>query len=100
MAMCDLLNYADDNTMTCNGSSSAEVMHRLKSDVTIVIDWFERNLMKANPDKFTVMFPTPRAVDDFPEYLSANDISIARKSVSKLLGVVLDDTLLYHKHID
>ena len=101
MAMCDLFNYADDNTMTCNGSSSEEVMYKLKNDVTIVIDWFERNLMKANPDKFTVMFLTPtRAVDDFPEYLLVNDVSIARKNVTKLLGVVLDDKLLYNKHIE
>ena len=55
MAMCDLFNYADDNTMTCNGSSSEEVMYKLKNDVTIVIDWFERNLMKASPDKCTVI---------------------------------------------
>ena len=52
-------------------------MYKLKNDVTIVIDWFERNLMKANPDKFTVMFLTPtRAVDDLPEYLLVNDVSM------------------------
>ena len=33
-------------------------------------------------------------------YLLVNDVSIARKSVTKLLGVVLDDKLLYHKRID
>ena len=29
-----------------------------------------------------------------------NDVSIARKNVTKLLGVVLDDKLLYNKHIE
>ena len=76
-------------------------MYKLKNDVTIVIDWFERNLMKANPDQFTVMFLTPtRAVDDFPEYLLVNDVSIARKNVTKLLGIILGNKLLYHKHIE
>ncbi len=41
--------------------------------------------MKANPDKFTVMFLIPKwAVDDFPGCLFVNDYSIASHNVTKL----------------
>ncbi len=101
MSLCELFNYADDNTISCTAISRDEVIDKLENDTKIVIDWFEHNLMKANPDKFTVMFLTPkRAADDFPDFLFVNDYSIARHNVTKLLGVSLDDKLQFHKHVD
>ena len=55
--------------------------------------------MKANPDKFQVMFMCPpNALDSFPNIFVISDIEILRQHTAKLLGVIIDDKLKYDEY--
>ncbi len=57
--------------------------------------------MKANPEKFQVMFLSPmRQVDQLPNTFKFEDLCIKRESTCKLLGIILDDGLRFAKHVD
>ena len=100
MSLCHLFNYADDNTITCCDTDLGVLLNKLEHDTIIAIDWFDRNFMKANPDKFRVMFLSPNNNVVFPDYISINGFNIDRHNVAKLLGVTIDDKLKFDKHVD
>ncbi len=57
--------------------------------------------MKANPEKFQVMFLNPmRQVDQFPNTFNFDDFCIKPESTCKMLGVALDDGLRFDRHVD
>ena len=89
-----LYNYADDNTI-CNSDENIEnVKSHLESMTKIAIDWFERNCMQANPEKFQAIFLAPghkKVQTDF----SIDNINIKLEKSVKLLGVELDDKLKF-----
>jgi retron-type reverse transcriptase len=62
MVVCKLHNYADDNTITKMDRDVNVVLNSLKTDACNAITWFQSNFMKANPDKFQVMFLCPRSI--------------------------------------
>ena len=53
---CSLYNYADDNTLSYSHTDVNDLLHVLKTDCKVAIEWFTCNYMKANPDKFQVLF--------------------------------------------
>ena len=50
--MCNIYNYADDNTISCYGNNIDEVCTKLKPVTSILMNWFQENNMQANPAKF------------------------------------------------
>ena len=50
-----LFNYADDNTLSFSHSDFATLVEILVRESKVLIDWFFRNQMKANPDKFQAL---------------------------------------------
>jgi len=48
----DVYKYADDNTLSCSGTSITTVKQNLETDSINLVKWFDDNKMKANPDKF------------------------------------------------
>ena len=49
----DIYNYADVNSLLCfSGSDYVSVKHKLLHNVNKVVEWFQGNHMKVNPDKF------------------------------------------------
>ena len=44
-------SYADDNTSYCIGKTPEEVISQLEKSSKSIFEWFENNVMKANPDK-------------------------------------------------
>ena len=52
MNLCDVFNYADDNTVGCIGDTMNDVKQKLESVSRIMFNWFDVNHMKANPSKF------------------------------------------------
>ena len=62
--------------------------------------WFNSNMMKANPEKFQIMFLCPpRCIDPLPEIFVVSDIDINRQHTAKLLGILLDDKLKFDNHV-
>ena len=51
-SLCDIFNYADDNTVGCMSNSFQQLKVNLQMSVRVLLDWYESNCMRANPDKF------------------------------------------------
>ena len=49
---CSLYNYAEDNTRAYIHKKLAVLHQILVTESLSLIQWFENNFMKANPDKF------------------------------------------------
>ena len=47
-----IYHYADDNTLSYSDTNINTVVQTLENDSINLIDWFSKNLMKANVDKF------------------------------------------------
>ena len=48
-------NFADDNTLHYWGETTENVIKNLESDLKIVLKWFRKNQIMANPEKFQFM---------------------------------------------
>jgi hypothetical protein len=71
MVTCKLYNYADDNTITKIDTNVNMVLNSLEINACNAITWFQLNFIKANLDKFHVMFLCPRRyIDIFPDVFS------------------------------
>ncbi len=51
MEICDLVNYADDNTLSVIERTVQMVLSALKKDAENDMNWFKDNFMQANPEK-------------------------------------------------
>ena len=45
----DICNFADDNTLYKSSPSLSVVLNCLEHDITIALNWFKVNSLKANP---------------------------------------------------
>jgi hypothetical protein len=98
--VCTLCNYADDNTITTCDADQKVVESSIKVDAENAINWFNSNMMQANPNKFQVMFLCPlRTADPFTDTFTFSNIEIQRQHSAKLLGVIIDDKLNFNDHI-
>ncbi len=52
MEVCDLLNYADDNTLSIIRNTVNLVISALKKDAENAMLWFTEHFTLANPTKF------------------------------------------------
>ena len=50
-----LSNYADDNTLYYSHPVFATLIEILERESGNLVEWFTRNQMKANPDKFQAL---------------------------------------------
>ena len=94
---CTLYNYADDNSMSVSSKSIDEVRSSLEHDGNIAVQWFEKNGMKANPDKFQMMVISSKSHDGIHISLGQNDI-VSEECV-KVLGVLIDNKLNFSNQI-
>ena len=86
-------NFADDNTLSCFVKTVKDLINVLKEESDVAINWFSRNEMTVNLDKFKSIVLTKNKSDDIPTGFSiATDIVSIEKSV-KLLGIHLENRL-------
>ena len=101
---CNLVNYADDNTLSATGSTVDVMLEALRVDTKNAINWFKVNFMQANPEKFQVMFLKSFTSDEeLPSCLvldTESTVTIERQSHVKLLGVTIDDKLKFDLHVN
>ena len=86
----DLVNYADDNTICSEQPTKQQVVEVLRAESNLTIEWFTRNLMLANLQKFQALFLNCKE-ENFTFDLD--------NVVVKLLGVHLDSKLNFENHI-
>ncbi len=51
-SLCDIYNYADDNTVGCMSTNFQQLKINSQMLVCVLLDWYESNCMRANPYKF------------------------------------------------
>ena len=95
---CKLYNYADDNSLDSSSDDLLEAMLNLKRDGRNAIDWFTKNGMQANPEKFHFMLLSPSPVEKQVLELCDGTTLISEAAVT-VLGVTIDDNLNFHEHI-
>ena len=95
---CHLYNYADDNSLDSSSENLTDVLYNLRHDGRNAIEWFAKNGMQANPDKFHFMLfpPTPSEQQalqlcDGTHLMSETEVTV--------LGVTIDDKLCFSQHI-
>jgi exonuclease III len=93
-----IYNYADDNTISCMGDNLNDVKCDMVKALNVMMNWFEKNGMKANPDKFQLIFFDKQGLYS-DEHIMVNNIRIQHQSTIKLLGVYIESTLSFKKHV-
>ena len=94
-----IYNYADDNTLSCIDSSIDLIKEKLQLDCVTAMKWFESNNMKANADKFQLMFLN-RQHSYSDQALNINSCIIKATSSITILGIEFDDKLNFDSHIN
>ena len=95
----DLVNYADDNTICSEQPTKQQVVEVLRAASNLATEWFNRNLMLANPQKFRALFLNCKDENFTFDLYNA---TIIPDDVVKLLGVhldMLDSKLNFENHI-
>ena len=101
MESCDLINYADDNTLSAVSNTIDMVISSLGQDTESAIKWFVGNFMQVNPEKFQFMFIKPVMCRfDTPDFIEIQDTKIMCEHEVKLLGVTIDEKLKFDRHVD
>ena len=72
----DLLNFADDNTITAAERTIENLLSTLETESQAAIEWFKLNEMIVNPEKFPaiVVKKNAKMKDSYP--LNINDLTI------------------------
>jgi len=107
--MCDLLYsdqtklslYADDAALFCKVRDYLSVQTKLQTELNRVMQWVDKNDLQLNAKKCKVMlFGTHKKVHNKQIVLKREDDIIEQVTQFKYLGVMLDNTLKFDKHIE
>ena len=93
-----LYNYADDNTLSYASYSETDLVKTLEEESCVLIDWFSKNHMKANPEKFQAIALGKRS-HSLNLAFNFQDIQVKCDDEVKLLGVTFDFMLSFNNHI-
>jgi hypothetical protein len=93
-----MYNYADDNTLFNCHKDVETVKANLEHDASKVIQWFDQNQMKANPDKFQGL-PIGKKTRDKHLTLNINSSTIECNDHATLLGVTIDYQLNFDSYL-
>ena len=98
----NLFMYADDHQIYTIGDSIKKAAHELKCETEKATQWYNVNLLKANPSKYQIIAIDPKS----SKHESADELSLeienqVVKSSGKLtiFGVTIDDKLTFSYHI-
>ena len=95
---CHLYNYADDNSLDSSSENLTDVLYNLRHDGRNAIEWFAKNGMQANPDKFHLMLFSPTPSEQQALQLCDGTHLMSETEVT-VLGVTIDDRLCFSQHI-
>ena len=93
-----LYNYADDNTLSFQSPNYDFMISVLQTESEVLIEWFFKHLMKANPDKFQAIAVGKKTHDKSPVFEIGNS-KLACEEVMKLLDVDIDFNLSFDNYI-
>ena len=91
-------NFAGDNTLFACDQKIERVIASLEIDIRSTLEWFESNMMAANPSKFQSMFMGLN--QDRRLCLEIDEKIIPSTNQVKLLGIAIDATLKFDTHVE
>ena len=94
-----IYNYADDNTLSCAANDMRTLKNKLESDCVKAMRWFEINSMKANADKFQLMFLS-RSESVVKDSITVGTSVIPSSQSINILGLEIDNKLNFKLHTD
>ena len=98
IVQCILYNYADDNTLSYIHKDLLHLKSVLEQESLLLIQWFDKNFMKANPDKFQAICIGKKShynIDSF----QVGQTNIKCDDNFTLLGINLDYMLKFDTHV-
>lgn len=98
--LCDIFNYADDNTVSCYGKNLSDVKLELENVTAEMLNWFKINEMKVNNEKFQLILFSKKGKTRDEFIMMEDDRVIEDQPVVKLLGVHCDNVLTFDRQID
>ena len=93
----EICSFADDNIIFACGNTIQEIVIKLENDLGLLLDWFAKNGMMANPEKFQIMFLG--LSDQRCLRLNIGGKKLPATHTVKLLGIQIDNKLKLNKHI-
>jgi hypothetical protein len=93
-----IYNYADDNTLSYTDFDEEMLENKLQADCLKAMEWFESNSMRANAEKFQLMFLN--RTRDMSSTITVRGSEIKSTQSINILGVELDHKLKFTLHID
>ena len=99
---CKTIMYADDTTLICSSNDAATLQAELNGNLSNVASWLNENNLTLNIKKTKLMiFGTTYMLNTFDDIdVSYNGNNIERVDKFKYLGVVFDQLLSWHEHVD
>ena len=91
----NITNYADDTTPYAFNNDVNLMIEQLENDLGILSEWFKNNYMKLNSDKCKLLTNNEK---DSVSIKIGNDITSNTTQV-KLLGITLDKSFTFNKHV-
>ena len=88
--VCNIYNYADDNTLSCIDNDPIVIQHTLQHAINVSLKWFDDNFTVANATKFQAMFLGRHYIQ---LKINVHSSEIAVQSSVKLLGIQIDNKL-------
>ena len=92
-----LFNYADDNTLSKSENDESKLIYTLQKDTLACIDWFSRNNLSANQEKFQSMILCKKDLKS--NHLNLDGIEIECVNYMKVLGINVDRNLDFREHV-
>ena len=103
---CNLTMYADDTTLYLCGTDHVVLQTKIQEDLDRMSSWLKRNKLNLNIEKthFMIIGTKQRIITHDkggnPISLKFNGEALSRVRSTKCLGVIIDESLLWHEHVD
>ena len=93
-----LFNYADENTLPFSHPDFVTLLTVLEQECRVLIDWFSRNCMKENSEKFQAFAVGEKTYGEKPTF-KIGETEIECEKTVKLLGVEIDYLLTFDTQV-
>ena len=94
----EICNFADGNTIYDCAEDLPNILENLKHDLKILLKWLRINSLQANPGKFQCMVLRKEKQNSVKLITNKTEIEESRKVV--LLGITIDNLLIFDEHVD
>ena len=91
-----MCNYADDCSPYEVSLPLEDVIHKLEEYSLVLMEWYESNYLKPNPDKWHLLFSE---VGDKYAVQIGNEM-ISNSAEQKILGIYFDNKLNFKCHLN